>query len=172
MLACRNRDTAPEWAIRRALHSMGFRYRVAARPLSELRRTADLVFRSAMVVVFVDGCFWHQCPLHFKMPQTNTHYWEKKISRNVERDRTMDEALLAAGWKSIRIWEHEDSLTAALRIAAAVAGEGLAARLDGNPVDAITAGQSIHRQAQGVATPLGSRSPGPADGQEIAKTFP
>jgi DNA mismatch endonuclease (patch repair protein) len=51
---------------------MGFRYRVSVRPLKQLRRTADLVFRPAKVAVFVDGCFWHSCPLHGTVPATNS----------------------------------------------------------------------------------------------------
>ncbi|MGH6915044.1 MAG: DNA mismatch repair protein Vsr, partial [Geminicoccales bacterium] len=64
MQANKSRDTKPELALRRAVHAMGLRYRVAARPLPALRRTADLVFTRAKVAVFVDGCFWHGCPQH------------------------------------------------------------------------------------------------------------
>jgi DNA mismatch endonuclease (patch repair protein) len=80
---------------------MGFRYRVAARPLKPVRRTADLVFRSAMVAVFVDGCFWHRCPDHGTDPQTNSDYWGPKLERNVERDRQTDALLTNAGWLSL-----------------------------------------------------------------------
>src|ERR1700722_10486115 len=58
----KSRDTKPEIAVRSAVHALGMRYRVSARPLRDLRRTADLVFRNARVAVFVDGCFWHGCP--------------------------------------------------------------------------------------------------------------
>src|SRR5262245_6042389 len=64
MQAIKGRDTKPELAVRKALHSQGFRYRVSTRPLPELRRTADMVFSRARVAVFVDGCFWHGCPQH------------------------------------------------------------------------------------------------------------
>src|SRR3954469_24349398 len=57
-----SRDTQPELALRRLLHASGLRYRIHVRPLPSLRRTADVVFRSARVAVFVDGCFWHGCP--------------------------------------------------------------------------------------------------------------
>lgn len=103
-------------ALRRLLHGMGLRYRVSARPLRELRRTADLVFRPSRVAVFVDGCFWHQCPEHYTLPKTNTDYWLPKLIRNVERDRETDEALREAGWLPIRVWEHEDVGKAADRI--------------------------------------------------------
>ena len=75
MLANRSRDTGPELAVRRAVHSLGLRYRVDVRPLPGIRRTADLVFRPARVAVFVDGCFWHGCPDHSTRPggPTMTH---------------------------------------------------------------------------------------------------
>lgn len=117
MLANRSRDTGPELAIRRLLHARGLRYRVSARPLPELRRTADLVFRPAKVAVFVDGCFWHRCPEHGSTPKSNTAYWVRKLDRNDERDRETDARLLSAGWLVIRIWEHEDPVVAARRVA-------------------------------------------------------
>ncbi len=89
---------------------MGFRYRVSVRPLKPFRRTADLVFRPAKVAVFVDGCFWHSCPLHGTVPATNSEYWVPKLARNTERDRGTDQALADAGWLSIRFWEHEDAI--------------------------------------------------------------
>ena len=117
----RSRDTAPELAIRRLLHAMGLRYRVATRPLAGVRRTADIVFGPAHVAVFVDGCFWHGCPEHSSVPKTNTDYWQPKLQRNAERDRETDRLLTASGWLAIRVWEHEDPGKAARRIARAVA---------------------------------------------------
>ncbi len=116
MQANRSRDTSPELALRRLLHASGLRYRVSARPLPQLRRTADLVFRPARVAVFVDGCFWHQCPEHATSPRTNSDYWAPKLVRNVERDRQTDRLLDDAGWMSVRVWEHEDAGEAAARI--------------------------------------------------------
>jgi len=92
--------------MRRALHAMGLRYRVNARPLPELRRTADIVFRSAKIAVFVDGCFWHGCPEHYIAPESHVEYWFEKILRNQARDRETDAALEEAGWLSLRYWEH------------------------------------------------------------------
>lgn len=113
----RSRDTAPELALRRLLHAEGLRYRVAVRPLPEVRRSADLVFRPAKVAVFVDGCFWHRCPDHATDPKTNSEYWKPKLDRNVERDRETDALLEAAGWISIRVWEHEEPVEASRRVA-------------------------------------------------------
>ncbi|MFK0117024.1 very short patch repair endonuclease [Streptomyces sp. NPDC090994] len=120
MQAIRSRDTKPEILIRRLVHATGLRYRVAARPLPDLRRTADMVFRSAKVAVFIDGCYWHGCPEHYVPPKTNSGYWSEKVVRNVERDRDTDKRLREAGWLVLRFWEHEPSDTCADKIAATV----------------------------------------------------
>lgn len=120
MQAIRSRDTKPERLIRRLVHANGLRYRVAARPLPDLRRTADLVFRPAKVAVFIDGCYWHGCPEHYVSPKTNPGYWSDKVARNVARDRDTDERLSAAGWLVLRFWEHQSSDACALSIISAV----------------------------------------------------
>jgi DNA mismatch endonuclease (patch repair protein) len=120
MRSNRSRDTVPELAVRSRLHAMGFRYRVATRPLRDLRRTADMIFPRERVAVFIDGCFWHRCPAHGTMPKSNTGFWGEKLRRNVERDRETDSVLMAAGWHVIRVWEHEDPNWAAAEIAAFV----------------------------------------------------
>lgn len=117
MLANRSSNTGPERALRRLLHASGLRYRVAKRPLKGVRRTADIVFTRSKVAVFVDGCFWHSCPLHSTVPKTNVEYWRPKLQRNVQRDRETDQLLENAGWISVRVWEHEDPQTAAKRVA-------------------------------------------------------
>jgi DNA mismatch endonuclease, patch repair protein len=121
MQANRSRDTKPEMQLRRALHAAGLRYRVCARPLPGLRRTADIVFGPAKVAVEVRGCFWHGCPDHYRQPTANRSYWEAKVARNVQRDTETREALERAGWLVIVAWEHEDLAAAARRIADAVA---------------------------------------------------
>ncbi|AUH41343.1 very short patch repair endonuclease [Streptomyces sp. CMB-StM0423] len=117
MQAIRNRDTKPELTIRRLVHALGLRYRVAARPLPDLRRTADLVFRPAKVAVFIDGCYWHGCPEHYIPPRTNKGYWSEKVTKNVARDRDTDEQLADAGWAVLRYWEHENPVACAHQIA-------------------------------------------------------
>ena len=109
----RSRDTKPELAVRSAVHRRGLRYRVAVRPLPELRRTADLVFRKAKIAVFVDGCYWHGCPEHHTQPATNPEYWSAKITGNIARDQDTDAHLQKAGWTVLRFWEHEDPETVA-----------------------------------------------------------
>ncbi|GGV56122.1 very short patch repair endonuclease [Streptomyces griseoloalbus] len=120
MQAIRSRDTKPEITIRRLVHAAGLRYRVAARPLPDLRRTADMVFRPAKVAVFIDGCYWHGCPEHYVPPKTNSGYWSEKVIGNVRRDRETDEKLREAGWLVLRFWEHEPSDACADKIALAV----------------------------------------------------
>jgi DNA mismatch endonuclease (patch repair protein) len=115
------RDTPAELRLRSILHSRGLRYRVDARPVSGLRRKADLVFRSARVAVFVDGCFWHGCPRHMAWPKANAVWWREKITRNRERDRDTDERLRKAGWTVVRVWEHDDPELAAERVVEALA---------------------------------------------------
>jgi len=113
MQSNKGRDTEPELALRRAVHALGLRYRVSARPLKSVRRTADLVFTTAKVAVFLDGCFWHGCPSHHTVAATNARFWADKVDGNRARDRDTDSRLLAAGWASVRIWEHEDPVKAA-----------------------------------------------------------
>jgi DNA mismatch endonuclease, patch repair protein len=100
-------DTSPEVALRSVLHRRGLRFRKHAAPTPNIRCQVDILFRSARVAVFVDGCFWHGCPDHGTKPRTNSTYWVEKLARNAARDRLNDAALTGAGWKVIRIWEHE-----------------------------------------------------------------
>ena len=120
MQANRPRDTRPERALRSAAHALGLRYRVGTRPLPKLRRTADLVFTRAKVAVFLDGCFWHGCPEHFRPAKLNESFWTTKIADNQKRDQDTDRQLAEAGWTVVRVWEHEDPVDAALRIASLV----------------------------------------------------
>lgn len=73
---------------------------------SDLPGKPDIVFRKAKVAVFVDGCFWHGCQKHLRMPASNRNYWEDKIEKNVRRDRRNHSKLRGMGWKVIRVWEH------------------------------------------------------------------
>ncbi|WP_097185895.1 very short patch repair endonuclease [Blastococcus haudaquaticus] len=116
MVGNRSRDTKPELAVRRAVHARGLRYRVSARPLSRVRRTADLVFPSEKVAVFVDGCFWHGCEQHYVPSKTRAQWWAIKIDRNRERDEETDRLLRDAGWVPLRVWEHEPPALAASRV--------------------------------------------------------
>jgi DNA mismatch endonuclease (patch repair protein) len=110
MQANRSRDTKPELEVRRRLHRLGLRYRVAIAPEPGLRRRADIVFTRARVVVFIDGCFWHGCPVHGRSTfNHNADYWPAKIAANSARDGDTDMRLREAGWIVMRFWEHEDA---------------------------------------------------------------
>lgn len=67
----------------------------------------DIAFRGARVAVFIDGCFWHGCPEHYTGPKLNAFFWAEKVQRNRSRDRDTETALIAAGWRVLRFWEHE-----------------------------------------------------------------
>ena len=101
----RNRswDTRPELTLRRAIWAAGARYRVR----SKLPGRPDIVFCGPKVAVFVDGCFWHGCPIHSKRPGTNRSYWIDKIEGNRRRDVRVTESLKEIGWTVVRVWEHD-----------------------------------------------------------------
>jgi len=122
MRANRSRDTRPELALRSAVHALGLRYRVGIRPITGIRRTADLVFPRAKVAVFVDGCFWHGCPEHHRPAKRNTEFWTTKIQGNIARDADTDNRLKQAGWHVVRVWEHEPPSVAADKIRTIVRG--------------------------------------------------
>lgn len=67
----------------------------------------DFVFPGRRLAVFVDGCFWHGCPIHHKTPKQNGEFWSKKIARNRARDCLVTRTLRARGWYVLRIWEHD-----------------------------------------------------------------
>jgi DNA mismatch endonuclease, patch repair protein len=67
----------------------------------------DFVFPSARLVVFVDGCFWHGCPVHGSVPATNTLFWTRKLERNRARDLFVRRELRGLGWQVLRVWQHE-----------------------------------------------------------------
>lgn len=109
--------TAPELALRSALHRRGYRFRVQQPLAFDRRRRADIVFPRAKVVVFVDGCFWHSCPEHATFPRANAGWWRQKLARNKERDEETNRRLSEDGWTVIRVWEHEIPEEAADRVA-------------------------------------------------------
>ncbi|GAA2236726.1 hypothetical protein GCM10010232_24310 [Streptomyces amakusaensis] len=116
MTANKGKDTKPELMLRAALHHRGLRYRVGIRPLPELRRTADVVFPKAKVAVFVDGCFWHGCPDHYRPAKKSGEKWSQKIKDNRDRDASTTLALKDQGWAVLRFWEHEDLELAAEKV--------------------------------------------------------
>jgi DNA mismatch endonuclease, patch repair protein len=121
MQANRRADTKPELQVRAALHRRGLRFRKDLRlDLSGGRVRPDVVFTRWRVACFIDGCYWHRCPIHGTEPKSNAAYWGPKLDRNVQRDREADAILRDAGWVVVRGWEHEDPESIAERVAAAV----------------------------------------------------
>ncbi len=118
MQANGRRDTKPELALRRLLHARGWRFRVDYPPLAGLRRRADIVFTKRKLAVYVDGCYWHACPIHGTRARANAAFWADKLASNERRDRDTDRRLQQAGWAVVRIWEHEKPAEAARRIEA------------------------------------------------------
>jgi DNA mismatch endonuclease (patch repair protein) len=106
MRAVKARDTAPEMAVRRMTHRMGYRFRLHRK---DLPGTPDLVFPKLGKVVLVHGCFWHghNCSRGARIPLTNVEYWRAKISRNIARDIANLTALKAEGWRAAVVWECE-----------------------------------------------------------------
>jgi len=100
----RNKDTKMELKVRKALWHKGLRYR---KNYKALIGTPDIAFPSKKLVIFLDSCFWHGCPLHFRKPKSNQKFWEEKIKRNRERDAEQTEHYVCQGWIIMRFWEHE-----------------------------------------------------------------
>lgn len=103
MSKVKNKNTTLELKFRKILWSRGLRYRLDRKLLGK----PDLVFVSAKVAVFIDGCFWHACPLHGQEPKTNTGFWSEKLVKNKVRDQMVNSGLTDLGWMVIRFWEHE-----------------------------------------------------------------
>jgi len=101
-----SKHTLPEMAVRKMVHAMGYRYRLHGK---DLPGKPDLVFRGRKKVIFVHGCFWH---LHSscregRIPSTRSEYWAPKLNRNQSRDANHLNALRAAGWQVLIVWECE-----------------------------------------------------------------
>lgn len=104
MSRIRGANTKPEIAVRKLLHSEGYRFRLHA---NDLPGKPDIVFRSRRKVIFVHGCFWHRhegCR-NTTVPKTRTEFWLRKFSRNIERDREVQSGLIRLGWQFMIIWE-------------------------------------------------------------------
>ncbi len=126
-----NRDTEVRLAtIMRASGITGWRrnQRLAGKP--------DFMFRKQRLAVFVDGCFWHGCRWHCRMPKSRADFWNPKIARNKARDMEVNRQLRKSGWRVIRIWEHSlcDSgrVLARLRRCLISASKIAKAGIDGN----------------------------------------
>lgn len=93
-----------ETIVAKELWKNGIRYR---RNNKKLFGKPDISIQKYKIVIFIDSCFWHQCPLHATMPKSNKEFWGKKLNRNIERDKEVNEYYLQNKWRIKRIWEHE-----------------------------------------------------------------
>ena len=106
MSGIQGKNTVPELAVRKFLHSHGFRYRLHVKTLPG---KPDIVLPKYQTVVFVHGCFWHQhkrCN-NAVMPKSNTNFWKNKLEGNIERDKRAITALKKSGWRCLVVWECE-----------------------------------------------------------------
>jgi DNA mismatch endonuclease, patch repair protein len=114
----RSVDTRPEVQLRSELHRRGLRFRKHLEIRGAGWKVApDVVFPRQRLAIFVDGCFWHSCPTHGTSPRSNSDYWSAKLARNRARDARDTTNLNEAGWRVIRVWEHEPVNSAADTIA-------------------------------------------------------
>jgi DNA mismatch endonuclease, patch repair protein len=101
------RVTAIEASLQEALSEQALSFETDVRVDQSIRCKADIVFRPQKLCVFVDGCFWHGCLIHFKSPRSNAAWWAEKIQANVDRDLLQGKVLSRKGWLALRFWEHE-----------------------------------------------------------------
>jgi len=104
MSRVRAKNTGPEAKIRKMLIANGIRgyrlhYNLPGKP--------DIVFTKKKIAIFIDGCFWHKCPVCFQEPETRKDFWMNKIQSNVDRDKKVDKQLKDEGWTVLRFWEHD-----------------------------------------------------------------
>ena len=105
MSRIRSTETGPERRLREALWAAGIRGHRKNWP--KVIGKPDLAWPGRKVAVFVDGCFWHCCPIHFRFPKTRSNWWQEKLSETIQRDRRTTAELQELGWKVLRFWEHE-----------------------------------------------------------------
>lgn len=114
MRRVKGEDTRPERLVRSLLHGLGARFRL------ETGRTLpghpDVVLPSRRIVIFIHGCFWHQhsCPRGARRPSSNVAYWNRKLDRNIDRDRRVSRELRELGWQVVVVWECETRKRAGL----------------------------------------------------------
>jgi len=100
MSRIRSKNTSPELKLKKILEKKGYLYQF------KIFGNPDFIHLRKKIVVFIDGCFWHKCPIHYKKPQSNQEYWFPKLEKNEVRDREINIAYKNLRWKVIRIWEH------------------------------------------------------------------
>ena len=96
-------QSALENKVSKALWRLGIRFRKNVK----LYGKPDIAIKKYRIVIFIDSCFWHCCPIHGNMPKSNKDYWEKKLQRNKIRDIEVNAFYKENGWNILRVWEHE-----------------------------------------------------------------
>ena len=99
MSRIKSKNTKPELILKKTLKNFKYHPKVFGNP--------DFINYKKKTVIFIDGCFWHKCPKHFKYPKSNRKYWLPKLKRNAVRDKEIEITYKNSGWKIKRIWEHK-----------------------------------------------------------------
>lgn len=104
MQAVKGKNTKLENRVMTYLWQQGYRFR---KNVKDLEGKPDIAIKKYKLVIFIDSCFWHKCPVHYKAPATNVEFWENKISGNFNRDLIVTQYYKSKKWNILRIWEHE-----------------------------------------------------------------
>ena len=104
MQAVKGKNTKLENKVITYLWQHGYRFR---KNVKDLEGKPDIAIKKYKMVIFIDSCFWHKCPIHYKAPTTNVEFWENKIAGNQKRDEQVTKYYQSKEWNILRIWEHE-----------------------------------------------------------------
>ncbi|WP_439024603.1 very short patch repair endonuclease [Bacillus halotolerans] len=104
MKAVKSKNTKIEKVVSKEIWGRGIRFR---KNVKNLKGKPDIAIKKYKIVIFIDSCFWHGCPLHGRIPKSNVEFWNNKIKRNIERDKSINQYYTKKGWNILRIWEHD-----------------------------------------------------------------
>ncbi|MCY8698783.1 very short patch repair endonuclease [Bacillus spizizenii] len=104
MKAVKSKNTKIEKVVSKEIWRRGIRFR---KNVKNLKGKPDIAIKKYKIVIFIDSCFWHGCPLHGRIPKSNVEFWNNKIKRNIERDKSINQYYTRKGWNILRIWEHD-----------------------------------------------------------------
>lgn len=102
MSKIKSSQTKAETGLKKFFRTLGFVYQP-----KKIYGNPDFAHRKEKIAIFIDGCFWHKCPKHYKEPKSNKKFWLEKINKNVKRDKEVNKKLRKDGWRVIRVWEHD-----------------------------------------------------------------
>ncbi|MCY8516674.1 very short patch repair endonuclease [Bacillus atrophaeus] len=104
MKAVKSKNTKIEKVVCKKIWRRGIRFR---KNVKDLKGKPDIAIKKYKIVIFIDSCFWHGCPLHGRIPKSNVEFWNNKIKHNIERDKSINQYYTRKGWNILRIWEHD-----------------------------------------------------------------